>query len=96
LAAVQNCCPFVLGKGEDKSVSRVPSGSKSVAVIKSLGKEGRLWNGQLCRTGHQRVKRIFVNTLKTQKLLRQKAEAWARAITVNQITNLGMPVSVKI
>lgn len=44
----------------------------------------------------QRVKRIFGNTMKARKLPQQKAEAWASAVALNRMTNLGMPVSVKI
>jgi hypothetical protein len=41
-------------------------------------------------------KRICGNTIKARKLPQQKAEAWARAVALNRMTGLGMPVSVKI
>jgi len=44
----------------------------------------------------QRFKRIFGNTMKARKLPQKKAEAWVSAITLNRMTGLGMPVSVKI
>ena len=44
----------------------------------------------------QRYKRIFGNTLKARALLQQKTEAWIAASALNRMTNLGMPVSVKI
>jgi len=44
----------------------------------------------------QRYKHIFGNTMKARKLSQQKAEAWASAVALNRMTNLGMPVSVKI
>jgi hypothetical protein len=44
----------------------------------------------------QRYKRIFGNTLKARALPQQKTEAWISASALNIMTNLGMPVSVKI
>ena len=44
----------------------------------------------------QRFKRIFGNTMKARALARQKTEAWISASAMNRMTNLGMPVSVKI
>ena len=44
----------------------------------------------------QRYKRIFGNTMKARSLPQQKAEAWISASALNRMTNLGMPVSVKI
>ena len=44
----------------------------------------------------QRYKRIFGNTMKVQALPQQKTEAWASVFALNKMTNLGMPVSVKI
>jgi hypothetical protein len=44
----------------------------------------------------QRVKRIFGNTMKARKLPQQKTEAWASAVALNRMTDLGMPVSVEI
>jgi hypothetical protein len=44
----------------------------------------------------QRHKRIFGNTLKARALPQQKTEAWISASALNRMTNLGMPVSVKI
>nr|WP_295786095.1 IS5 family transposase [Rhodoferax sp.] len=44
----------------------------------------------------QRYKRIFGNTMKARELPRQKSEAWVSASALNTMTNLGMPVSVKL
>jgi hypothetical protein len=44
----------------------------------------------------QRYKRIFGNTMKARVLPQQKTEAWISASALNRMTNLGMPVSVKI
>ncbi len=44
----------------------------------------------------QRFKRIFGNTLKARTLPRQKTEAWIAAAALNRMTELGMPISVKI
>ncbi|WP_347988512.1 IS5 family transposase [Methylomonas sp. AM2-LC] len=44
----------------------------------------------------QRYKRIFGNTMKARQLPQQKAEALASAVALNRMTDLGMPVSVKI
>lgn len=44
----------------------------------------------------QRYKRIFGNTMKARALPQQKAEAWISASALNRMTELGMPVSVKI
>ena len=44
----------------------------------------------------QRFKRIFGNTMKARALPQQKTEAWISASALNRMTNLGMPVSVKI
>ena len=44
----------------------------------------------------QRYKRIFGNTMKARELSQQKTEAWFSASALNIMTNLGMPVSVKI
>ena len=44
----------------------------------------------------QRDKRIFGNALKARALPQQKTEAWISASALNRMTNLGMPVSVKI
>jgi hypothetical protein len=44
----------------------------------------------------QRYKRIFGNTMKARSLPQQKAEAWISAAALNRMTNLGMPVSIKI
>ena len=44
----------------------------------------------------QRYKRIFGNTMKARALPQQKTEAWISASALNIMTNLGMPVSVKI
>lgn len=44
----------------------------------------------------QRYKRIFGNSIKARALPQQKAEACISASALNRMTNLGMPVSVKI
>ena len=44
----------------------------------------------------QRYKRIFGNTMKARALPQQKTEAWISVSALNRMTNLGMPVSVKI
>ena len=44
----------------------------------------------------QRYKRIFGNTLKARALPQQKTEAWISASALIRMTNLGMPVSVRI
>lgn len=41
-------------------------------------------------------KSIFGNTMKARALARQKTEAWISVSALNRMTNLGMPVSVKI
>jgi hypothetical protein len=44
----------------------------------------------------QRYKRIIGSVIKARALPQQKAEAWVSASALNMMTNLGMPVSVKI
>lgn len=44
----------------------------------------------------QRYKRIIGNCMKARALPQQKTEAWFGATALNMMTNLGMPVSVKI
>lgn len=44
----------------------------------------------------QRFKRIFGNTMKTRELPQQKTEARIGASALNRMTQLGMPISVKI
>ncbi len=44
----------------------------------------------------QRYKRIFGNTMRARALPQQKTEAWISVSTLNRMTNLGMPVSVKV
>jgi hypothetical protein len=44
----------------------------------------------------QRYKRIIGNTMKERALPWQKTKAWFSASVLNMMTNLGMPVSVKI
>jgi hypothetical protein len=44
----------------------------------------------------QRCNRIFGNSMKARALPQQKAEACISASALNRMTNLGMPVSVKI
>ena len=44
----------------------------------------------------QRYKRIFGNAMKARALPRQKTQAGISASALNRMTNLGMPVSVKV
>ena len=44
----------------------------------------------------QRYKNIIGNCMKARALPQQKTEAWISASALNVMTNLGMPVSVKI
>ena len=44
----------------------------------------------------RRYKRIFGNTMKARALPQQKTEAWISVSALNRMTNLGMPVSVKV
>ena len=44
----------------------------------------------------QRYKRIFGNTMKARALPQQKTEARIGASALNRMTQLGMPISVKI
>lgn len=44
----------------------------------------------------QRYKRIIGSVMKARALPQQKTEAWVSASALNMMTNLGMPVSVKI
>jgi hypothetical protein len=44
----------------------------------------------------QRYKRIFGNTMRARALPQQKTEAWIRVSALNRMTNLWMPVSVKV
>jgi hypothetical protein len=44
----------------------------------------------------QRYKRIFGNTMKARALPQQKTEAWISVSALNRMSNLGMPVSVKV
>jgi hypothetical protein len=44
----------------------------------------------------QRYKRIFGNAMKARALPRQETEAGICASALNRMTNLGMPVSVKV
>ena len=44
----------------------------------------------------QRYKRIFGNTMKARALPQQKTQARISASALNRMTNLGMPISVKI
>jgi len=72
--------------------------------IQSIAKQGRIaWQR---KTGYnlrsyvelamQRYKSMFGNTMKARALPQQKTEAWISASALNRMTNLGMPVSVKI
>ena len=72
--------------------------------IRALEAHGRM-NWQR-RTGYnqrnyaelamQRFKGIFGNTLKARALPQQKTEAWIATQALNRMTQLGMPISVKI
>jgi hypothetical protein len=44
----------------------------------------------------QRYKRIFGNTMKARALPQQKTEAWISVSALNRMSNLGMPVPVKV
>lgn len=44
----------------------------------------------------QRYKRIFGNTMKARALPQQRTEARISASALNRMTNLGMPISVKV
>jgi hypothetical protein len=44
----------------------------------------------------QRYKRIIGSVMKARALPQQRTEAWVSASALNMMTNLGMPVSVKI
>jgi len=44
----------------------------------------------------QRYKRIFGNTMKARALPQQNTEARISASALNSMTNLGMPISVKV
>jgi len=44
----------------------------------------------------QRYKRIVGNIMKARALPQQKLEAWISVSALNRMTNLGMPVSVKV
>jgi hypothetical protein len=72
--------------------------------IQTIAQDGRIaWQR---KTGYnlrshvelamQRYKRIFGNLMKARALPQQKTEAWISASALNRMTNLGMPVSVKI
>jgi len=43
-----------------------------------------------------RFKGIFGNTLKSRALPQQEAEVWSAKEALNRMTQLGMPISVKI
>jgi hypothetical protein len=72
--------------------------------IKAIAESGRItWQRE---TGYklrsyvelamQRYRRIFGSAMKARGLPRQKTQAWISASALNRITNLGMPVSVKV
>ena len=44
----------------------------------------------------QSYKRIFGNKMKARAMTQQKTEAWISASALNMMTNLGMPISVKV
>jgi len=72
--------------------------------IRLLKERGRMsWQKQVgCHLRNyaeltvQRFKRIFGNTLKARALPQQKFEARIAAFALNRMTQLGMPISVKI
>jgi hypothetical protein len=72
--------------------------------IEAIAQQGRLaWQRitgynlrNYAELAMQRYKRIFGNTMKARALPQQKTEAWFSASALNRMTDLGMPVSVKI
>jgi hypothetical protein len=72
--------------------------------IEVIAKQGRLaWQRitgynlrNYAELAMQRYKRIFGNTMKARALPQQKIEAWISVSALNRMTNLGMPVSVKV
>jgi hypothetical protein len=87
-----------------KAVSSPAGDSQRDNHIRVIDKDGRIaWQKKTdyglrnyVELPMQRFKRIFGNTMKARKLPQQKAEAWASAVALNRMTDLGMPVSVKI
>ena len=72
--------------------------------IEAIAEQGRItWQRE---TGYnlrsyvelamQRYKRIFGNTMKARSLPRQKVEAGISASALNRMTNLGIPISVRV
>jgi hypothetical protein len=72
--------------------------------IRTIQRQGRMpWHKQVgyhlrnyAELAVQRFKRIFGNKLKARALPQQKAEARIAASALNRMTQLGMPISVKI
>ncbi len=72
--------------------------------IRTIEQKGRIfWQKKTCyglrsyvELAIERCKRIFGITLKARELPQQKTEAWITAFALNRMTNLGMPVSVKV
>lgn len=72
--------------------------------IRTIQQRGRMpWQKQVgyhlrnyAELAVQRFKRIFGNTLKARALPQQKTEARIAASALNRMTQLGMPISVKI
>jgi hypothetical protein len=72
--------------------------------IKDIAEKGRItWQRETSyklrshvELAMQRYKRIFGNAMKACALPRQKTEAWISASALNRMTNLGMPISVKV
>lgn len=72
--------------------------------IQTIAQEGRIaWQRKTSynlrshvELAMQRYKRIFGNLMKARALPQQKTEAGISASALNRMTNLGMPVSVKI
>ncbi|CAN7550796.1 hypothetical protein [Caballeronia sp. LjRoot31] len=82
----------------------MPGNTQSDHHIEAIALQGRLaWQKitgynlrNYAELAIQRYKRIFGNTMKARALPQQKTEAWFSASALNRMTNLGMPVSVKI
>ncbi len=72
--------------------------------IKDIAEKGRItWQRETgynlrsyVKLAMQRYKRIFGSTMKARALPRQKTEAGISASALNRMTNLGMPITVKV
>ena len=86
------------------AVPSLTGGTQRDRHIETLVRQGRIaWQritGYNLRNyvelAMQRYKRIFGNALKARALPQQKTEAWISTSALNRMTNLGMPVSVKV